>query len=222
MEGFVEKGDSVMDTDPKLAYNYYDEAIKVYRDHALDTAKKECKDGEFDPESVVRDNPYQSIETRRARGFLMANKGDSVALSNDDYLDEFSKTLHDARISKSRYWGELVCIMGIICHCKSSITYAEGMYRKAIEIFEDEEYFGKIPTSWRDVILAETYQSYKVLAISMLQDSVATKLDKKTDNLYLRNSKNLSNYLPHPYLPIPVEKELDEENFLKPTMQIIK
>ena len=142
---------------------------------------------------------------------MLANKDDRFALDDDEFMKDFSAVLHNARMSQSKYWGELVGIMAMILQCKSNFTFAEGMYRKAIEIFDDDS-IPSMPKDWEHVVIAETKQSYKLLASIMQQTTVASNLDAETELLDLRYSKSLASSLPHTILPFPIERELQEQS----------
>jgi len=205
MEGYCEKGDAHIDTDPV-------EALKMYK-MALE-ANKQCKkdDGESSQQKAL-ELAYQALSIRRARSFIMAYRNDRDEFYNEEFHQEISQALKSSREGLSRYWTELVAVMALMLHIKTNFTLAEGMYRKCIELMGHKT-LPQLPLANQHRILAEVKQSYKLLATSMQQDTLAANLDKETEELTLRMDPTLSQILPYNLVPLPIEEELVTYRFL--------
>ena len=203
VEGLCEKGDSLIDSSPKEALSLYGEAKGLLTATSLE--------GESNVKMI--DLVLQAIEIRRVRSFLAAHKNDRDALRDEEFYQETSAALKGAREGHTRYWPELVGIIALLLHSRSSYTLAEGMYRSCIGLMAQKG-TPQLPLAHQHRILAEAKQSYKLLAISMQQNTLAHDLDRECESLTLARSPSLSPILPYSLVPLPIETEISQTGFL--------
>jgi len=206
MEGYCEKGDAHIDTNPKEALEMYKMALE---------ANKQCKKegAEESAPAKALELAYQALSIRRARSFIMAYRNDRNEFYNEEFHQEISQALKSSREGLTRYWTELVAVMALMLHIKTNFTLAEGMYRKCIELMGHKT-LPQLPLAPQHRILAEVKQTYKLLASSMQQDTLASNLDKETEELSLRMAPTISQVLPYNLVPLPIEEELVTSRFL--------
>ena len=185
-----------------------EESLTCY-ENALEIYQKEVKAKEGEG-STLFDGTEQSLLIRKLRCFIITNMKDIFKLDNEAFMKDFNLLAKQINASQSRFFCELLTVLGMSMFHRHKNIQSEGLFRKSIEVLEDTKTHSNLKhldIVSHTLVLNETKGIYAEL-LRRAGRSIPPEL---TENSQLQSyvaSLPFFSLLPYPLLPVSIEQHL--------------